>query len=100
MVTVGSSGSSVVVGGVGVSVPPGGVNVSSPPLGTGIVRPPPGTDVIPGPGSGVEPGMVNVFARYAGDYLFDSIAELNVRDGDNLSVDGYDIAFGFSSKSS
>ena len=47
-------------------------------------------------GSGVEPGMVNVFARYAEDELFDEIHELNVRDGDNLSVEGMDIAFGFS----
>ena len=33
-------------------------------------------------GSGVEPGMVNVFARYADDHLFDEIHELNVRDAD------------------
>ena len=47
-------------------------------------------------GSGVEPGMVNVFARYADDHLFDEIHELNVRDADNLTVEGLDIAFGFS----
>ncbi|MBU1582262.1 MAG: saccharopine dehydrogenase NADP-binding domain-containing protein [Proteobacteria bacterium] len=47
-------------------------------------------------GSGVEPGMVNVFARYACDYLFDEIHELNVRDADNMEVEGIDIAFGFS----
>ncbi|MBN2551908.1 MAG: saccharopine dehydrogenase NADP-binding domain-containing protein [Spirochaetales bacterium] len=47
-------------------------------------------------GSGVEPGMVNVFARYAKDHLFDEIHELNVRDGDNLTVEGMDVAFGFS----
>lgn len=47
-------------------------------------------------GSGVEPGMVNVFARYASDYLFDEIHELNVRDADNMEVKGIDIAFGFS----
>jgi len=47
-------------------------------------------------GSGVEPGMVNVFARYADDKLFDEIHELNVRDADNLIVKGLDIAFGFS----
>jgi saccharopine dehydrogenase (NAD+, L-lysine-forming) len=47
-------------------------------------------------GSGVEPGMVNVFARYAGDHLFDEINELNVRDGDNLTVEGMEVAFGFS----
>jgi saccharopine dehydrogenase (NAD+, L-lysine-forming) len=47
-------------------------------------------------GSGVEPGMVNIFARYARDHLFDEIHELNVRDGDNLEVKGMDVAFGFS----
>jgi saccharopine dehydrogenase (NAD+, L-lysine-forming) len=47
-------------------------------------------------GSGVEPGMVNVFARYAKDHLFDEIHELNVRDGDNLTVEGMEVAFGFS----
>ncbi len=47
-------------------------------------------------GSGVEPGMVNVFARYACDYLFDEIHELNVRDADNMEVEGIDISFGFS----
>jgi len=47
-------------------------------------------------GSGVEPGLVNVFARYAADCLFDEIHELNVRDGNNLQVLGHDIAFGFS----
>ena len=47
-------------------------------------------------GSGVEPGMVDVFARYAADHLFDELHELNVRDGANLRVEGYEIAFGFS----
>ena len=47
-------------------------------------------------GSGVEPGMINVFARYASDHLFDEVHELNVRDADNLEVEGLDIAFGFS----
>jgi saccharopine dehydrogenase (NAD+, L-lysine-forming) len=47
-------------------------------------------------GSGVEPGMVDVFARYAADHLFDEIHELNVRDGANLYVEGLEIAFGFS----
>jgi saccharopine dehydrogenase-like NADP-dependent oxidoreductase len=44
-------------------------------------------------GSGVEPGMANVFARYAADYLFDEIDEVNVRDGDNYEGGG---DFGFS----
>ncbi len=47
-------------------------------------------------GSGVEPGMVDVFARYAADHLFDEVHELNVRDGGNLTVKGYEVAFGFS----
>jgi len=47
-------------------------------------------------GLGVEPGMVDVFARYAQDYLFDEIFELGVRDGANLEVRGYDFAPNFS----
>ncbi len=47
-------------------------------------------------GSGVEPGLVNVFARYAQDHLFDEIHELHVRDGSNLNVEGQEFAFGFS----
>lgn len=46
-------------------------------------------------GSGVEPGMADVFARYAQDHLFDTIDEVNVRDADNYT--GEDIGhFGFS----
>jgi saccharopine dehydrogenase-like NADP-dependent oxidoreductase len=37
-------------------------------------------------GMGVEPGLSDVFARYAADHLFDSIDELGVRDGANLVV--------------
>ncbi|MEY4039536.1 MAG: hypothetical protein RLZZ52_404 [Actinomycetota bacterium] len=37
-------------------------------------------------GIGVEPGMSNVFARYAQDHLFSSIEELGTRDGANLVV--------------
>jgi saccharopine dehydrogenase (NAD+, L-lysine-forming) len=47
-------------------------------------------------GLGVEPGMVDVFARYASDYLFDEIDELGVRDGANLEVRGYQFAPNFS----
>ncbi len=35
-------------------------------------------------GLGVEPGMADVFARYAQDQLFDEIDEIGVRDGANL----------------
>ena len=37
-------------------------------------------------GMGVEPGLSDVFARYAADRLFSSIDELGVRDGANLVV--------------
>ena len=47
-------------------------------------------------GIGVEPGLSDVFARYAADYLFSEIDELGVRDGANLVVDGYDFAPSFS----
>ncbi|HEY5983401.1 MAG TPA: saccharopine dehydrogenase C-terminal domain-containing protein [Anaerolineales bacterium] len=47
-------------------------------------------------GLGVEPGMADVFARYAQDHLFDEIEEIGVRDGANLEVDGYEFAPSFS----
>ncbi len=47
-------------------------------------------------GIGVEPGLSDVFARYAADHLFSSIDELGTRDGANLSVDGYEFAPSFS----
>jgi saccharopine dehydrogenase-like NADP-dependent oxidoreductase len=47
-------------------------------------------------GIGVEPGLSDVFARYAADHLFSEIDELGVRDGANLVVDGYDFAPSFS----
>jgi saccharopine dehydrogenase (NAD+, L-lysine forming) len=47
-------------------------------------------------GIGVEPGLSDVFARYAADHLFDEIDELGTRDGANLTVDGYDFAPSFS----
>lgn len=47
-------------------------------------------------GIGVEPGLSDVFARYASDHLFSSIDELGTRDGSNLTVDGYDFAPSFS----
>lgn len=45
-------------------------------------------------GSGVEPGMADVFARFADKHLFDTVDEVNVRDGDNYGGDAGD--FGFS----
>ncbi|HKT02880.1 MAG TPA: saccharopine dehydrogenase C-terminal domain-containing protein [Rugosimonospora sp.] len=47
-------------------------------------------------GIGVEPGLSDVFARYAADHLFDTIHDLGVRDGANLVVDGYAFAPTFS----
>src|SRR3954447_18541250 len=47
-------------------------------------------------GIGVEPGLSDVFARYAADHLFSDIDELGIRDGSNLTVDGYDFAPSFS----
>lgn len=47
-------------------------------------------------GVGVEPGLSDVFARYAADHLFSEIDELGVRDGANLTVAGYDFAPSFS----
>ncbi|MFF5483290.1 saccharopine dehydrogenase family protein [Streptomyces sp. NPDC012935] len=47
-------------------------------------------------GMGVEPGLSDVFARHAADELFDEIEEIGVRDGANLTVDGYDFAPSFS----
>jgi len=37
-------------------------------------------------GIGVEPGLSNVFARYASDYLFSEIDEISIKDGGNLVV--------------
>jgi saccharopine dehydrogenase-like NADP-dependent oxidoreductase len=47
-------------------------------------------------GMGVEPGLSDVFARYAADEIFRDIDEIGVRDGANLVVDGYDFAPSFS----
>ncbi|MFB8029990.1 saccharopine dehydrogenase C-terminal domain-containing protein [Streptomyces sp. NPDC056465] len=47
-------------------------------------------------GMGVEPGLSDVFARYASDELFDEIEEIGIRDGADLTVEGYDFAPSFS----
>ena len=47
-------------------------------------------------GIGVEPGLSDVFARYAADHLFSEIDEVGVRDGADLVIDGYDFAPTFS----
>ena len=47
-------------------------------------------------GIGVEPGLADVFARYAADHLFSSIDTIDVRDGANLVVEGHAFAPTFS----
>jgi saccharopine dehydrogenase (NAD+, L-lysine-forming) len=47
-------------------------------------------------GMGVEPGLSDVFARYAADRLFREITEIGVRDGANLQVAGHSFAPTFS----
>ena len=47
-------------------------------------------------GIGVEPGLADVFARFAADHLFSEIDEIGVRDGADLIVSGYDFAPSFS----
>ena len=47
-------------------------------------------------GMGIEPGMSDVFARYAADYLFSVIDSITILDGSNLTVEGYEFAPSFS----
>jgi saccharopine dehydrogenase (NAD+, L-lysine-forming) len=47
-------------------------------------------------GMGVEPGLSDVFARYASDHDFSEIDELGTRDGSDLTVEGHDFAPSFS----
>ena len=47
-------------------------------------------------GMGVEPGLSDVFARYASDHLFSQMDEVGVRDGANLEIEGYAFAPTFS----
>lgn len=47
---------------------------------------------------GIDPGVVNIFAKYAATELFDEILEVHIKDGGNLSIpsaDPDDITFGF-----
>ena len=47
-------------------------------------------------GIGVEPGLADVFARYAHDHLFSEINELGVRDASDMEVVGHHFAPSFS----
>ncbi|HJT64171.1 MAG TPA: saccharopine dehydrogenase C-terminal domain-containing protein [Candidatus Limnocylindria bacterium] len=47
-------------------------------------------------GMGMDPGLSDVFARYAHDHLFDEVHEVHVRDGGDLAIPGYAFAPVFS----
>jgi len=47
-------------------------------------------------GIGIEPGMSDIFAKYAHDYLFSEINAVTILDGSSLTVDGYEFAPSFS----
>lgn len=47
-------------------------------------------------GMGADPGLSDVFAKYAQKHLFDVIEEIGIRDGGNLTVRGYAFAPTFS----
>jgi len=47
-------------------------------------------------GMGIEPGMSDVFARYASDHLFSRLDSVMILDGSNLTVEGYEFAPSFS----
>ncbi len=47
---------------------------------------------------GIDPGVVDVFAKFAAEHLFDELHEVHVKDGGNLSIPSAkedDIVFGF-----
>jgi saccharopine dehydrogenase (NAD+, L-lysine-forming) len=46
--------------------------------------------------TGADPGMTDVFARYASDHLFDEIEEIGVRDGSTIEIEGVPFAITFS----
>ena len=47
-------------------------------------------------GMGMDPGLSDVFARYAADTLFDQVDEVHVRDGGDLHIPGFAFAPVFS----
>ncbi|WP_426507821.1 saccharopine dehydrogenase family protein [Dactylosporangium sp. McL0621] len=47
-------------------------------------------------GMGVEPGLSDVFARYAADVLFAEVHDVGIRDGSDLVVEGFEFAPSFS----
>ena len=47
-------------------------------------------------GMGMDPGLTDVFARYAADHLFDQVDEVHIRDGGDLHIPGFAFAPVFS----
>jgi len=47
-------------------------------------------------GMGMDPGLSDVFAKYASTHLFDEVHEVNIRDGGDLRIEGYPFATVFS----
>jgi saccharopine dehydrogenase (NAD+, L-lysine-forming) len=47
-------------------------------------------------GTGMDPGLSEVFAAYAAKHLFDRVDEVHVRDGGDLRIEGYSFATVFS----
>jgi saccharopine dehydrogenase (NAD+, L-lysine-forming) len=47
-------------------------------------------------GMGADPGMSDIFAKYAEKHLFDEVDEIGIRDGAALEVQGYEFAPSFS----
>ncbi len=47
-------------------------------------------------GLGMDPGLTDIFAKYAQKHLFDTLDEVNVRDGGDLAIEGYPFATVFS----
>jgi saccharopine dehydrogenase-like NADP-dependent oxidoreductase len=47
-------------------------------------------------GMGIEPGLSDVFAKYAAEELFSRVDQITILDGSNLVVEGYEFAPSFS----
>jgi saccharopine dehydrogenase (NAD+, L-lysine-forming) len=46
--------------------------------------------------TGMDPGVSDIFAKYAAKHLFDEIDEIGIRDGAALEIEGYEFAPAFS----
>jgi saccharopine dehydrogenase-like NADP-dependent oxidoreductase len=47
-------------------------------------------------GLGMDPGLTDIFAKHAEKHLFDEVDEVNIRDGGDLTIEGYPFATVFS----